>query len=113
VPQIIKIAQNQSVSGLSLLSFELEQLAYTVHTSYGYVLALPFSAFGEAAVLVLQNTIILAQIYVLSRSPLWRPLLTVSVFGAALTCLYAGETVMAQSKFLGLSVVEEFTTGQT
>lgn len=90
VPQILKIAQNRSAAGLSLLSFELEQLALSVHATYGFLLALPSSAYGEAVVLILQNTFILAQIYVLSKAPVWRPFLTVSLFGTALACISAG-----------------------
>lgn len=90
VPQIVKIAEKQSADGLSLLSFELEQLALSVHATYGFTLALPFSAYGEAVVLILQNTFLLAQIYYLSKAPVWRPFLAVSLFGTALACISAG-----------------------
>ncbi|EIE21176.1 mannose-P-dolichol utilization defect 1 protein [Coccomyxa subellipsoidea C-169] len=90
VPQILKISQNQSAQGLSLLSFELEQLALTIHGSYGFILGLPFSAYGEAVVLVLQNSFLLAQIYVLSKTSFWRPFLAISLFGTALAFISAG-----------------------
>jgi mannose-P-dolichol utilization defect protein 1 len=90
LPQILKIAKSRSASGLSMLSFELEQLALTVHATYGFILGLPFSAYGEAVVLILQNTLLLSQIYSFAKAPLWRPLLVTSIFGAVLSCVSAG-----------------------
>lgn len=89
-PQIWKIAANKSAVGLSLISFELEQLAMSVHVTYGYLLGIPFSAYGEGIVLLLQNAIILAQAYALSRAPAWRPLLVTSLFGTAMACIALG-----------------------
>ena len=91
VPQILKISQNNSAQGLSLLSFELEQLALSIHGSYGFLLGLPFSGYGEAIVLILQNTFLLAQIYILSKAPVWRPFLAISLFGTALACISTGK----------------------
>lgn len=90
LPQILKISKNNSAQGLSLLSFELEQLALSTHASYGFILGLPFSAYGEAIVLILQNTFLLAQIYILSKAPVWRPFLAISLFGTALACISTG-----------------------
>ena len=90
LPQIFKIAKSKSASGLSMLSFELEQLALTVHATYGSILGLPFSAYGEAVVLILQNTLLLSQIYIFAKAPLWRPLLVISIFGVLLSCVTAG-----------------------
>jgi mannose-P-dolichol utilization defect protein 1 len=91
MPQIWKIAASNSAKGLNTLSFELEQLALTVFAIYGFVLGLPFSAYGEGIVMMLQNTVILAQVYVLSRAPAWRPLLVLSLFGAAMACVATGQ----------------------
>ena len=93
MPQIWKIAANKSAKGLNTLSFELEQLALTVFAIYGFVLGLPFSAYGEGIVMMLQNTVILAQVYVLSKAPAWRPLLVLSLFGAAMACVATGESL--------------------
>ena len=73
-----------------MLSFELEQLALSVHATYGFILGLPFSAYGEAVVLILQNMLLLSQIYSFAKAPLWRPLLVMGTFGAALSCVSAG-----------------------
>ena len=100
LPQILKIAKSKSASGLSMLSFELEQLALTVHATYGSILGLPFSAYGEAVVLILQNTLLLSQIYVFAKAPLWRPLLVTSIFGVLLSCVTAGTGPAPQQAFL-------------
>lgn len=95
IPQILKISKNNSAQGLSLLTFELEQLALSIHGSYGFILGLPFSAYGEAIVLILQNTFLLAQIYILSKAPVWRPFLAISLFGTALACISTGKHSIA------------------
>ena len=89
-PQIWKIAASKSAVGLSLISFELEQLAMSVHVTYGYLLGIPFSAYGEGIVLLLQNVIILGQAYVFSKAPVWRPVLVMSLFGTAMACIGLG-----------------------
>lgn len=86
-----------------MLSFELEQLALSVHATYGFILGLPFSAYGEAVVLILQNTLLLSQIYKFGKAPLWRPLLVASLLGAALSCVSAG-TLSAPSNFFFMFV---------
>ena len=94
LPQILKIAKSRSASGLSMLSFELEQLALCVHATYGFILGLPFSAYGEAVVLILQNVFLLSQVYSFAKAPLWRPLLVAGAFGAALSCVSAGTSLL-------------------
>ena len=50
VPQILAIANSGSAAGLSLLAFELEEVGLSIHTAYGFLLGLPFNAFGEVLV---------------------------------------------------------------
>ena len=47
VPQIMAVGRSGSCAGLSTLSFELEQVGLSIHTAYGFLLGLPFNAFGE------------------------------------------------------------------
>ena len=100
LPQILKINKSKSASGLSMLSFELEQLALSVHATYGFILGLPFSAYGEAVVLILQNTLLLSQIYSYAKAPLWRPMLVLSLFGGAFFCVSAGMSSASSSAIL-------------
>ena len=53
--QIMKILKHQSVRGLSVLSFELEVVGYTIALAYCVHKGLPFSAYGELAFLLVQG----------------------------------------------------------
>ena len=77
VPQILGVLNSRSAQGLNLASFELENIGFSIHTAYGFVLGLPFSAFGEAVIILLQNTFLLAIIYYYASAPLWRAFLMI------------------------------------
>ncbi|KAL0438858.1 UNVERIFIED_CONTAM: Mannose-P-dolichol utilization defect 1 protein2 [Sesamum latifolium] len=55
LPQILKILQHRSIRGLSVLSFELEVVGYTIALAYCLHKGLPFSAYGELAFLLIQG----------------------------------------------------------
>ncbi|KAF8700780.1 hypothetical protein HU200_034137 [Digitaria exilis] len=63
LPQILKILKHGSVRGLSVASFELEVVGYTVALAYCIHKGLPFSAYGELAFLLIQAIILVAIIY--------------------------------------------------
>jgi mannose-P-dolichol utilization defect protein 1 len=63
VPQVLKVVRSKSAAGLNALSFELETLGLAIAATYGFMLALPFTAFGEVVALLLQNIVLLACIY--------------------------------------------------
>ncbi|CAN8301294.1 unnamed protein product [Cochlearia groenlandica] len=67
LPQIMKIVDNKSVRGLSVVAFELELVGYTISLAYCLHKELPFSAFGELAFLLIQALILVACIYYFSR----------------------------------------------
>ncbi|KAG4962490.1 hypothetical protein JHK86_039358 [Glycine max] len=50
---IMKILKHQSVRGLSMISFELEVIGYTIALAYCLHKGLPFSAYGELLTLIL------------------------------------------------------------
>ncbi|RLM85258.1 hypothetical protein C2845_PM04G24420 [Panicum miliaceum] len=54
LPQILKILKHGSVRGLSVASFELEVVGYTIALAYCIHKGLPFSAYGELAFLLIQ-----------------------------------------------------------
>lgn len=47
VPQILALMKSKSAEGLAGLSFELENICFTIHASYGYLLGLPINSYGE------------------------------------------------------------------
>ncbi|KAG4944567.1 hypothetical protein JHK82_048712 [Glycine max] len=52
---IMKILKHQSVRGLSMISFELEVIGYTIALAYCLHKGLPFSAYGELLFLLIQG----------------------------------------------------------
>ncbi|XP_060199391.1 mannose-P-dolichol utilization defect 1 protein homolog 2-like isoform X1 [Lycium barbarum] len=67
VGKILKILRHKSVRGLSVVSFELEVIGYTIALAYCLHKGLPFSAFGEYAFLLIQAIILVAIIYYFSQ----------------------------------------------
>ncbi|KAL6207891.1 PREDICTED: mannose-P-dolichol utilization defect 1 protein homolog 2 [Fragaria vesca subsp. vesca] len=67
LPQILKILENGSIRGLSILSFELELVGYTIALAYCLHGGLPFSAYGELAFLLIQALILVAIMYYYSQ----------------------------------------------
>ena len=90
VPQILAVAQSKSAEGLAPISFELEQIGLSIHTAYGWLLQLPFNTYGEAAIICVQNTFLLAQIYIFSKAPLWRSALLTTLLALAASALLTG-----------------------
>ena len=58
VPQILKLVQSQSASGVSFLSYLLETSSYLISLVYNVRNAFPFSTYGETALVLGQNVII-------------------------------------------------------
>ena len=90
VPQILALNNSKSSAGLSTSSFELEQIGLSIHTAYGFLLGLPFNAFGEAFIILVQNSYLLLQIYNYSKAPSWRPALLVGILGVGASLCLSG-----------------------
>ncbi|KAI1205611.1 mannose-P-dolichol utilization defect 1 protein [Annulohypoxylon truncatum] len=58
VPQIVKLVQSQSSSGISFLSYLLETSSYLISLAYNFRNGFPFSTYGETALILGQNVII-------------------------------------------------------
>ncbi|KAI0410105.1 hypothetical protein F4802DRAFT_14746 [Xylaria palmicola] len=58
VPQILKLVQSRSASGVSFLSYLLETSSYLITLAYNIRNGFPFSTFGETALILGQNVII-------------------------------------------------------
>ena len=89
LPQIMKILKHQSVRGLSMISFELEVIGYTIALAYCLHKGLPFSAYGELLFLLIQALVLVAIIYYYSR-----PLHAITWIRALLYCAVA-PTILA------------------
>lgn len=80
----------RSAEGLSALSFELESWGLLVHATYGYLRGLPFSAYGEAVMMLAQNVLLLALVYKYARMPASRALAAIVVGVSAVAGIFTG-----------------------
>jgi mannose-P-dolichol utilization defect protein 1 len=58
VPQILKLINSRSASGISFLSYLLETSAYIISLAYNYRQGFPFSTYGETGLILAQNVVI-------------------------------------------------------
>jgi len=97
LPQIGNVLRAGSAAGLSALSTELEVVGLSIHTAYGALNDLPFSAYGEASILCAQSIFLLALIYKWSKAPLPRVLAMIALlgsFGAGLVTGHIGRDII-------------------
>ena len=97
LPQILAVTRAHSAEGLTFSSFELENLGFSIHTAYGYIMGLPFSAHGEAVLMLAQNSFLLACIYYYAKASILRALV--------IMLLTAGGGFWALSGDYGMCVV--------
>jgi len=64
LPQVYKIFKSASVQGISISAYALEMLSYIVTFAYNYRNQFPFSTYGEAASLTIQDFAILLMLCV-------------------------------------------------
>lgn len=58
VPQILKLINSRSASGISFLSYLLETAAYLIGLAYNVRQEFPFSTYGETGLIMVQNVVI-------------------------------------------------------
>lgn len=58
VPQLLKIINSESASGISFLSYLLETGSYVISLAYNARHGFPFSTYGETALILIQNVVI-------------------------------------------------------
>jgi mannose-P-dolichol utilization defect protein 1 len=89
--QVANVLRARSAEGLSALSFELESWGLLVHATYGFLRGLPFSAYGEAVMMLAQNVLLLALVYKYARMPASRALAAIVVGVSAVAGVFTGE----------------------
>lgn len=62
VPQVLNVVAAGNADGLAASSFEMEQVALLVTLLYSASRQLPFSAYGESVLLLIQNVVLLGLI---------------------------------------------------
>ena len=58
IPQILKLINSKSPAGVSFLSYLLETAAFLINLAYNYRSGFPFTAYGETALLMVQNVVV-------------------------------------------------------
>ena len=67
VPQILKLLQSQSASGLSFTSYVLETASFLITLAYNVRSGWPFSTYGETALILAQDVVIAALVLHFTR----------------------------------------------
>lgn len=97
VPQIMKILNNKSTDGLSIVSVLLDLMAITFHMSYSFVSGFPFSAWGDGTFLALQTAAIAALIFFFGHRSASKSFVFIFFYGIFVYVLMGGLT---PAKFL-------------
>ena len=96
VPQIIKLMQSKSASGVSFLSYLLETSSYLITLAYNIRNGFPFSTFGETALILGQNVIITVLVLNYSGRASMAALF-VAVLAASIVTLFSGNVLDMQA----------------
>lgn len=92
VPQIMKILNNKSAEGLSLVSVFLDLMAITFHMSYSFVSGFPFSAWGDGSFLAMQTVAIAALVLFYGHRSAARAVIFLVLYVALVYILMGGLT---------------------
>jgi mannose-P-dolichol utilization defect protein 1 len=98
IPQLLKLLNSQSATGLSFLAYALETSSYLISLAYSARMGFPFSTYGETVFIAIQNVAIAALI------------LQYSGKGAAAAAFVAGLAAAGYSLF-NPSIIDMKTMG--
>jgi mannose-P-dolichol utilization defect protein 1 len=127
VPQILKLINSKSSSGISFLSYVLETSSYLISLAYNFRQGFPFSTYGETALILVQNVVITVLVLQYSGKATMAGLFVAALAAGAATLfskdildmkalsyLQAGAGLLSVSSKLPqiLTVFQEGTTGQ-
>ncbi|XP_063708463.1 LOW QUALITY PROTEIN: mannose-P-dolichol utilization defect 1 protein homolog [Culicoides brevitarsis] len=91
VPQIIKIWNAKSATGINIVSVLLDLVAITCHMAYSYVSGFPFTSWGDTSFLAIQTALIAALVFLYSGKPNVSVIFTV-LYGVICYVLMGGFT---------------------
>ncbi|KAI2619026.1 mannose-P-dolichol utilization defect 1 protein [Hypomontagnella submonticulosa] len=100
VPQILKLVQSQSSSGISFLSYLLETSSYLISLAYNVRNGFPFSTYGETALILGQNVIITVLVLNYSGRASMAALFVAALATSVVTLFYGEILDMQTLKFL-------------
>ncbi|KAI4120571.1 MAG: hypothetical protein LQ338_006922 [Usnochroma carphineum] len=104
IPQILKLLQSRSARGISFLGYVLETSAYLVTLVYSARRRFPFTAYGETALIAVQDVVVCLLVLVYGG---WGGVV-VGGFGAVLA---AGVYVLQSEGVVGMEVLQWVQAG--
>jgi mannose-P-dolichol utilization defect protein 1 len=99
-PQILKIVDAKSGAGLSLPACCADVLLYTVSVAYAVRTGLPLTAFGDQALIMVQNCVIVVLLWHYAAQPIGAGTKALSVLG--LVGVVAGCAAVPEAYLVGL-----------
>eukprot|EP01002_Notosolenus_urceolatus_P008804 NODE_3331_length_943_cov_11.073826_g2775_i0.p1 GENE.NODE_3331_length_943_cov_11.073826_g2775_i0~~NODE_3331_length_943_cov_11.073826_g2775_i0.p1 ORF type:complete len:222 (+),score=51.08 NODE_3331_length_943_cov_11.073826_g2775_i0:140-805(+) len=90
IPQILKMLRAKSAEGVLLSTFLSELVGFTVAATYGFSSELPFSTYGESAIICFQNLVIIYLIIYYNEEPIQKFLLLFSIWAGYVGLAVAG-----------------------
>jgi hypothetical protein len=80
IPQIVNVLKAKSARGLNLNAIYLETVATLLGTCYNLLMGNPFRTYGETALILFQNIIIVLLVWSFSAHPVNKRIVAASVF---------------------------------
>lgn len=118
IPQIVNVLKAKSARGLNLNAVYLETVATLLGTSYNILIGNPFRTYGETALILLQNIIIVLLVWNYSTTTTSQRITASSVFVGLAAILFNSATVLdpvwpGAAKDLGLTPLNCMYNGMT
>lgn len=94
VPQILKLLSSRSSAGVSFTSYALETTSLLITLAYNARQKFPFSTYGEAALIAVQDVVVGVLVLVFSGQSASAGAFVASVVGVVYALLFSGETIV-------------------
>ncbi|KAI1950983.1 hypothetical protein LOZ39_001794 [Ophidiomyces ophidiicola] len=94
VPQILKLLSSRSSEGVSFTSYALETTSLLITLAYNARLQFPFSTYGEAALIAVQDVVVAVLVLVFSGQSAIAGAFLAALGGAVYALLFSGETIV-------------------
>lgn len=100
VPQIVKLMASKSAVGLSLVSWYLETLGYTMSAAFNFLQGTPVTAYAENLVIVVQNLVVIALMWKFNGTGSTTCLVMIALFTGACYGLLSCPAEFQETMFL-------------
>ncbi|EER28495.1 hypothetical protein D8B26_004850 [Coccidioides posadasii str. Silveira] len=97
VPQILKLLSSRSSAGVSFTSYALETTSLLITLAYNARQKFPFSTYGEAALIAVQDVVVGVLVLVFSGQAASAGAFLAAVGGVIYALLFSGETIVDNS----------------